>query len=137
MLTITRTNRLFLLQKRAIRLVSGAHFRAHTAPLFDTTRTINSFQLLPISHTAYTRAHAHQLLQIPHCRTTFKQNSLHYRLCKIHNDISVLSLINESSSILTLKKELETPSVILSPCHKPLSSFSSSFPLFFSHDLSL
>ncbi|CAH3034171.1 unnamed protein product, partial [Porites lobata] len=120
---VTNLNRIFLLQKRAVRIITNADFRAHSEPLFFRLKildiyNINSFytaqfmfsyyhQLLPPLfsnlfvtssniHNYNTRSSSH--FRSHACRTNTKQFSILFQGPKIWN-----SLPNSVTSIFTLQ----------------------------------
>lgn len=124
-------NRLFLLQKRAIRIISRSHFLAHTSVLFLSlnvlkiadlfyfrcsifsyklynnqlpTSFLNVFKLNTISHSHVTRALALSSLNIPFCRTVLKQKSLKTTLAKLYNSFLIPNSLNTMNSIFLVKK---------------------------------
>ena len=99
----THIMRLFILQKRAIRIISGAEFLAHTNQLFHDNHTLKlqdlntylcalfvykiyhnmfpsafstPFRITPLVHPHITRAISFNTASIPYCRTSIRQKSL-------------------------------------------------------------
>jgi len=95
--------RLFILQKRAIRIISGAEFLAHTNQLFYDHHTLklqdlniylcalfvykiyhnmfpsafsSPFRITPTVHPHFTRAISSNTANVPYCRTSLRQKSL-------------------------------------------------------------
>ena len=104
--------RLFILQKRAIRIISGAEFLAHTNPLFHDHHTLKlqelntylcalfvykiyhnmfptsfstPFQITPSVHPHLTRAISSNTAIVPYCRTSLRQKSFAIIAPKIFN----------------------------------------------------
>ena len=127
----TNLNRLFLLQKRAVRIITKASFDAHTDPIFKELNLLKlhqiySFQLgtfmflykknsLPQSFTTFfpvvnqihnynTRTAAS--FYIPSCRTKIRQFSIKYQGPTFFNKLN--SDICESSSLSRFKSKLKT-----------------------------
>ena len=131
----TRLQRLNLLQKRAIRVITHTHYRAHTEPLFLSCKLLPFFNLydyyclillykilkgmLPFTFNSKfsleyaqpsrnpPRTHQHRQLQLPRFRTATGQRSLCHYLAKIHNEFAApLNLIDTHSSFSHYKRQL-------------------------------
>ena len=118
--------KLFLLQKRAVRIITGSAFNAHTAPIFFQLRTLNIFDLhkyqiaitmfqykynkLPnvfdhfFSQNFY-KTRGRNDYRIPRFRLTLSQHFLRYTGPKIWNDLP--QEIKNASSITTFKSNLK------------------------------
>ena len=128
----THLKRITVLQKRAIRVICGVNFLAHTEPLFNKTKIIR-FQelynyltiifiyklknnLLPLSFRRQirieltdipqqpTRSSAQQKINLPLCRTVMRQNTIMYQLYKIYNELFIPLEFNNINSLHQLKK---------------------------------
>ena len=115
--------RLFLLQKRAIRLVSRAEYLAHTNPLFYENRALklhdlhiyhsalfvfkiyhnlfptsfsNLFPLTPRVHPHSTRAITSNTVHIPYCRTSLRQKTFAFNAPKLFNHLITSTQHNEN-----------------------------------------
>ena len=108
--------RITILQKKALRIICGEGFLAHTQPLFQRTKIIKFEELyvyftlllaykirnnlLPISfrrqinlhlrdertHDHPTRSRVNELVRLPSSRTTLRQNTIFYQLYKSYNE---------------------------------------------------
>ena len=125
--------RLNLLQKRAVRIITRSHHRAHTEPLLSSCRLIPFCNLydysclillyktmnnmLPVAFTSEfnlsfvsltrnpPRVHQHRNLHLLRFRTSTGQKSLSYSLVKLHNEFAApLGLLTNSFS--TYKRQL-------------------------------
>ena len=123
----TSLNRIWLLQKRAVRVMTNSEYRAHSAPLFERLKVLDIFKvntfhiakfmflyhhwLLPVSlsnlfvtnnqvHGYYTRnANSYRP---HHCRTNIKQFTILYQGPKIWNSLPFS--IKSSNSLHSFKK---------------------------------
>jgi hypothetical protein len=118
-------NRLFILQKKALRLINKAPPLTHTAPLFHECSVLNIhdlyiyrstififklshhmlptpvskfFNLTPLVHGRNTRRQLNYKVIVPFCRTSLGQKSLNFNIAKLYNNIlQPLSLLNLDS----------------------------------------
>lgn len=128
--TTTKTNLsyLYLLQKRALRLIELLPFRSHTAQLFQKHEllTINYIRLKKLATVAYhdvkcnptefsrkfaEKDHSHNLRHITYkkdkLRTNYGAQKLTYQIPDILNEHpTVFALIQESPSIHVFKKKI-------------------------------
>ena len=126
-------NKLTLLQKRAIRIISQAQFLEHTTPLFASQKILkmedlykqrcalftyktyshqfpttfaNDFKMTALDHTHNTRSRSHGTLNTPAYRTSLKQKSLKYQAVKLYNEFLLPNNYHAISSINVLKNIL-------------------------------
>jgi hypothetical protein len=127
-------SRLFVLQKRAVRIVCGAHFLAHTNPLFLDNRILKlhdlntylcaqfvfkiyhnifpsafslPFHITPLVHPHHTRAITNTTARIPYCRTSQRQKTIAIHAPKLFNsDICRKDAIINSHSLTHFKKSV-------------------------------
>ncbi len=124
-------SRLYLLQKRIIRIICNTHFLAHTEPLFKKCKVLNIYQLnkyvtgifmykfykclLPNifdnmfvkqmeKHGYSTRQN--QSYSLPFCKTQCKKNSLCYYGAYFWNEVRTMINVDSINSILTFKKKI-------------------------------
>ena len=129
----TNLNRLVLLQKKIVRIVTKAHFRAHTDPIFFQLKilkvqnlftylgSIFIFKLLHgifppslssvinirrVDHTISTRSNR-KSFSVPYCRTSLRQRSLLYQIPKLCNSFYLPNDLDDSTSIYVLKRKLK------------------------------
>ena len=129
----TNINKISRLQKKAIRIISGSAYRAHTEPLFKEFGLLNvndlfhlkllkfyyklSYNLLPsyfdcylqvinkaISHTYNLRPCARPLLRLPRTRLVSSESSVLYQLIKLIN------ITNEINPEILIKVKEKTHS---------------------------
>lgn len=125
--------KLKILQKRAIRIISGAHFLAHTTDLFAFHKTLklndlylkrialfsyklysnqfpttftDEFATAVLNHTHNTRSMTQRSLQTPLCRTTQKQKTLKYQSIKIYNEFLLPNNYHSFTSVNALKNAI-------------------------------
>ena len=127
----TYINRLFLLQKRAVRIINKKAYRAHTDPLFRCQRILKIsdlykvqallfthdywYNILPPSfqnfytdgHNVITRRNAQKILYTERPRTNFSQNLVYHNAASIWNRLdnnikSIESRINFKNAISRL-----------------------------------
>ena len=126
---VTNLNRIYYLQKRAVRAITNSDFRAHTAPLFAKLGILYIFQvnslyiarfmfcyhkeILPsVFHNLFlcsNQVHSYNTRSannyLPHtCRTNLKKFTILYRGPKIWNALS--SNIRTSVNSCTFKKKM-------------------------------
>jgi hypothetical protein len=126
---VTNLNRIFYLQKRAVRIITNTHFRAHSAPLFSQLGLLDIFQINSFHISKFMfRYHKQMLPRVFHhifvtsnqvhnyntrsannyrshpCRTNLKQFTILYQGPKIWN--SLPSCIRDSPSLSTFKKNM-------------------------------
>ena len=126
---VTNLNRIYYLQKRAVRAITNSDFRAHTAPLFMKLGILNIFQVNSLYIARFMFCYHNEILppvfldlfqcnsQIhsyntrsannyrPHaCRTNLKKFTILYRGPIIWNSLS--SDIRNSGSLFTFKKKM-------------------------------
>lgn len=130
--TTTKTNlkNLYLLQKRAVRLIELLPFRSHTAPFFEKHRllVINNIRYKKLAMIIYRevksnrieffrkyheRDHSHNLRHISFKKDTLRTNygtqKLTYQIPHFLNEHpTVMALIEQSSSIYVFKKKIHT-----------------------------
>ena len=71
--------RIFLLQKKAVRIVNLSSYRAHTEPIFKTLKLLKVEDILKIQILKFYYKYKHQML--PH----YLQNLPFYQIMDIHN----------------------------------------------------
>ena len=126
-------NKLILLQKRAMRLVSNAQFLDHTTPLFARQNILklkdlyqqrcavftykiyshqfptsfsSEFKMTVLNLNHNTRSLAQGSLSIPAYRTSLKQKTLKYQSIKLYNEFLRPNNYHVISSITALKNTL-------------------------------
>ena len=126
-------NKLNLLQRRAIRIISNAQFLDHTTPLFAQQNILklkdlyyqrcamftykiyshqfptsfsNEFKMTVLNHNHNTRALSQGSLNIPAHRTTLKQKTLKYKSIKLYNEFLRPNNYHIITSIASLNKIL-------------------------------
>ena len=112
----SHTNNIFLLQKRAIRVICKKDYFAHTSPLFYSTKILKLQDIYKFNvaiqffknrnNLNYDRNHSYltrsrNTLRTPLCRLTYTQQSVNYQGPLIWNEIPID--IKESRSISTFK----------------------------------
>ena len=119
---VTNLNRIFLLQKRAVRALTNAHYYSHTAPLFKQLRlldiyNINSYYTARFMYSYHHQLHPPSFLNLfvtnsqvhnyntrsqanyrSHpCRTNIKQFTILYQGPKLWNTLPTIVTNSESS----------------------------------------
>ena len=72
---VTNLNRIFLLQKRVVRIISNASYRAHTTPLFSKLKILDIFKLNSFYVATFMFSYHHRLLP-PSFLNLFVTNNL-------------------------------------------------------------
>lgn len=126
-------NKLILLQKRAIRIISRVQYLEHTTNLFSQLKILklkdlyqqrcalftyklysnqfpapftNDFAMTVLSHSHNTRARTLRYINIPTYRTTLKQKTLKYQSSKLYNDFLLPNNFHSFNSTNSLKNAL-------------------------------
>ena len=126
---VTNLNRIFLLQKRAVRAMTNSNHRAPSAPLFVQLNILDIFKLNSFYTAKFMFSYHHRLLPSPFlnlfltsgqihnydtrssahfrphtCRTNVKQSTILFRGPKIWNALSLS--VTSSPSLSTFKRKL-------------------------------
>lgn len=101
-------NRLYVLQKRAIRLITSSHYRANTADLFKELNILNIFDIYKHQMGIFMFKISHELLppmfqNIFHLNNTVHnyctRHSENYHLYRVNTDVSKKSFVTSGSQL--------------------------------------
>ena len=140
MQTITSTNRILILQKAAVRIMSFSQFRAHSAPLFADLKLLTIFDLVKVlnilfvhdvlnknvpdevlecfnftakMHDHYTRENVAGCLEIPNVNTnSYGISSLSFQSISNWNSISRVFVDPTDKKLVTWKRHVLKRSII-------------------------
>ena len=126
---VTNLNRIYCLQKRAVRAITNSDYRAHSAPLFSKLRILDIYQINTLQIAKFMYCYHNNLLpplflnlfitnsqihgystrtaknyRVHHCRTNLKKFTILYQGPKIWNSLPVT--ITSLSSFPNFKKKL-------------------------------
>ena len=74
---VTNLNRIFLLQKRAVRAITNSQFRAPSVLLFDELKILDIFKVNSLYIAKFMFLYHHHLLRLPFKNLFFTNNQIH------------------------------------------------------------